>query len=626
MRVRALETVIVCSQSVSVDAESEHRCAENETRIAGEGWVLRIDHRDRLIELAGSGKDEDSDPMRWPIFCCVLVQDGVARLSWDRWQAGESALRFLLAHRRRILQVRRALFAALPVELRVWIVRMRFPWMTFHDVSRLWKSLEALRPIARVDVRLLALWLCLPVRASQPDVHAVATFRKSVWQRYGLASSTWRALCRHGWRLFPAMARSRCPVTRRIHAQGYLWLLGSDRIEGAMSAHEKRTLWEVATLCPEISRYRSDLVRALLRHIPEEFAAGRVLDETDLMAIVDTLFCIDSRIEQFRPDANQARAGWRWWERRLSELLGGEEERVLSDQAWTCSVESFAFGTAFVVPLRDTAALRHEGRQMRNCLAGSTEAYAERCLKSGVRIYSLRHCSADGPRNGTVALALDVAGRPFVAEAVGPANRPLSKRLAPVIDELLRRYTAADMQWDPKNARRGPEIVSDRGSHGAAHASTQCLVRKDDPYAIVSVVHVANEQSLADFVDECARRHRTIPGHSVLVLERHSSRLAAEFLSRARMHAEASGGRSAHETVCIVVPVPKAMTAIAIRSIVEQVELQQSPSAIVIDATGLDVQQVAGELEALAAFLGMPIHLVSVDGLAPDAAAQSAHY
>lgn len=599
----------------------EHIAESTAARCFIEGPLeLRIDHRTRTIELIARAEEAGGsriaameDAIQWPVF---RYASGTAEEVRDRHAVGLPRAGFPGTHWPRIRRIRSALFAELPVELRGWLVRMRFQWLSFHDIGRLWRSMDALRPVAGDNVRLLALWLCLPMPANGNPLS-----RKMLRDEHDVSSAAWKALHRHGWRLFPARVKHDSLVARRIGAQAYLGLIGADRIDGVMRSDVKRELWFLATSAPAVFRRGGDLPRVALRHVREESAAGRPIDGASLAS---TVIDIDLRLDRFRPDPNQRRAGWSWWLRQW-QAFDAEVGEPTRDEAWSCPVDSFTCGDILVVPLRD------EGRRMRTCLANRSGEYADRCLKRGVRLYSFRHRSVDGAGKGTVALALDGFGRPFVEESAGHANRVLPKRLAPVVDELLRRYHDAEAQLPLAQARRKRAAAPGRDGHGIARVQ----VGNADPRAIVSVAHAENELAFVEIVRERVRQHVLVEGHSALLLARGGGPSTIGFQSSIPMHlpvlrkqdayeATHSGRRIGDEPVCLIASVPYSITAMSVRSIVEQVETRHSPRAIVIDTTGHDARQVADELEALAGFLGMPIHLASMDGPALGAAVRDA--
>lgn len=623
-RIHALPRAAVMPDPTALPLDEPAGSAERESesaavrRFSDGPMELRVDLTARAIGLIAHASDAHGrqiqgveDATQWPVFRCVsATKSTVHQVPWERALSGPTG-RLLRTQWPRIRRIRRTLYAELPLELRGWIVRMRFPWLSFHDIERMWRSMDVVRQIVRDNVNPLALWLCLPMPANGNPVS-----RKSLRDKYGVSSAAWKALQRHGWRLFPTHVMHASVVARRIGAQAWLGLIGADRIDGVMRSDVKREVWCLAASAPAVFSKGGDLPRAALRHVREELAAGRPIDGASLAC---TIIDIDLHLDRFRPDPNQRRAGWHWWLRQW-QALDVEAGEPARDEAWSCPVDSFTCGDIFVVPLHDTAALRDEGRRMRTCLATRSGEYADRCLKRGVRLYSLRHRSVDGSGKGTVALALDGFGRPFVEESAGHANRALPKRLAPVVDELLRRYHEAEAQLPLAQARRKRVAAFGRGGHGIGRTQAN----NADPRAIVSVAHAENELALAEIVRERVRQHVIVEGHSALLLARGGGPSTIGFQSSIPMHlpelrkqdvhdAAHSGRRIGDEPVCLIASVPDSITAMSVRSIVEQVETRHSPRAIVIDATGHDARQVADELEALAGFLGMPIHLVSMD-------------
>lgn len=497
-------------------AGSIDRIAENTTaRCFIDGPLgLRIERRTRTIECVvraveagGSPTAVVEDALQWPVFRCA---SGTAETVRAGPEAGLPRTEVPAAQWPCVRRIRCALFAELPVELRGWLVRLRFPWLSFHDIGQLWRAMDVLRPVARDNVRLLALWLCLPISANGTQMA-----RKSLREEYGVSTAVWKALRRHGWRLFPACVMHDSMVARRIGAQAYLGLIGADRIDGVMRSDTKRELWRLAASAPAVFRRGGDLPRAVLRHVRAALAAGRPIDGASLAC---TIIDIDLHLERLHPDPNQRRAGWPWWLRQWQALDTGAGVPAC-DEAWGCPVDSFICGDTLVMPLRDPAALRDEGRRMRTCLAARFDEYAQRCRKRGVRLYSLRHRSVDGAGRGTVTLALDGFGNPLVEESAGHANGALPERLAPVIDELLRRYREAEAQLPLAQARRKRVAALGRDGHGIARVQAG----NADPRAIVSFIPAVNEwASLTEIVRKCISRYVIDEGHSVLLLHARS--------------------------------------------------------------------------------------------------------
>lgn len=509
------------------------------------------------------------------------------------------------------------MFAELPVELREWIVRMRFPWLSLRDIARMWRDMDDARRIARDNIRLLAVWLCLPVWDACVSHAAFPMSGKVLRDQCGFSPAVWKALCRHGWRLFPARVMYSPAVARHIHAQTYLRLIGTDRIDGVMCADAKYGIWRMATAAPDAFRKSGDLSRAVLRHVRDELAAGQPVD---CMELECKLMAIGMHLDRFQPDSNQRRAGWRWWLRQLLAL--DAEKRVPSrHEAWTCPAGSFVFGDIAVVPLCSTTALRSEGRRMHTCLATLADRYAQRCAKRGLQVYSLRDHSPDGPSKGTVAVALDGCGQPFVEDACGYANRSLPKRLVPALDELLRRYRDAQTQLPLAKARRQRKMERDRRKSGDTPQG-RCAGCDIDSDATVSTAFATNELALAMLVRQRVRQYVTVDRQTILLVARRPGSFTIGALWPIPIHepamSELDGYEVAHSRrrlhdgpTCLVVPVPESINAVTVRSIVDRIEVTESPRAIIIDTTGHDAHAVAEELDALAGFLGMPIHLVS---------------
>ena len=138
------------------------------------------------------------------------------------------------------------------------------------------------------------------------------------------------------------------------------------------------------------------------------------------------------------PDANQARAGWRWILQRARKPF---------DRNMECNVpcEEFTHGPFRIVPIRDTDALEAEGRAMQNCLsryrlACATKMYAvfsvrdaltdERlaCFSVGVPSTraepgSWRLDQVAGKRNAKVSAAIEEVARVALRRMNGKAGR-----------------------------------------------------------------------------------------------------------------------------------------------------------------------------------------------------------
>jgi len=407
------------------------------------GMRLCVDYRRRSIRLelpaesSKGGGGDLADAMQWTVFRCISSRALAPRFWWE-FVAREPHV-FTSVEWQQVRQVRRALFAELPVYLRRCIVRMRFPWLTFHDIERMWGALDSVRCLTEVNVRLLPLWLCFPVRNSDTwGRDAALQLKSALHDRYGFPPATWRTLCRHGWRVFPTSEMRGCVAMRCMHARAYVRLIGMDRI-CTMRTEEKILLWRLAKQLPGILCDGGDLARALLRHVRQEFAAGRCIDDIGVEQMLDALCWFHVVPERFRPDANQKRAGWRWWLRQM-HMIEAQPGLPACEATWTCPVDTFAMDEFTVVPLRSADALRKEGGRMRNCLAGTADTFARRCMGQELRIYSIRYRGQDGPSLGTVSLSIGSDGQPHLREARGIGNKALAESLEPVARELLRRY------------------------------------------------------------------------------------------------------------------------------------------------------------------------------------------
>ena len=571
-----------------------------ERRILDGTLELRIDARWRRIALIDAGTGEDVSHR--PVFSRAGLDD-----------------RSAIAHRQ-LRRIRAKLFAGLPAEIGTWILRMRFPWLTFQDVARLWKAPALARWIARDNARLLPLWLCLPLRRGCGGAAHVRAFRNALRETYRIAPTVWRALCRHGWRLFPSWQAHANAVMRRIHVEAYLCMIGTDAIVDVPRPEEKRLLWQLVALAPATWVQRGDLARAALRHVRAELSAGRQVDAAELACMAIE---IDMHLNRLRPDANQRRAGWGWWLRQWRALV---DLRAIesNNTTWSCPVDAFAVGEYTVVPLRDTAALRNEGRRMRNCLATSMYFYADQCLRRSLRLYSIRYRGADGPSKATVSVGISGRGRLFVLESNGYANRKLPTRLAPVVDELLHRYESAAEQMPLARARRLRVACRDEGH--SPHASSPSVAEPaNEPEATVDIAFAPDEMALAALVRERVRQHVVIDRRTILLLARRPGGFVVGSLWPIPVHEFAPRRTDTCEScrptplsiegaACLVVPVPDAITAATIRSIIDEVECSESPRAVIVDASEHDAARAAEELGALPAFLGIPILVVSVSG------------
>lgn len=613
-------------EPAAAEAEAISKC-----HVCGR-FELRVDHARRTIGFVEHSPDspletdnerrsaQARDASQWSVFRCVSTEALAPRFSWDPVEFEPSAIEFTKAEWQQIRRARRALLAELPMELRGYIVRMRFPWLTFYDIERMWKALDVVRGLAEADVRLLSLWLCLPVWRLHADGKVASRFKSALREQYGLAPAVWRALCRWRWRLFPAGETHRSVVARRMHAQAYLCMLGTDRIEGVPRSCEKRQLWHLAASAPATFCKGDEPVRALMRHVRKELAAGQPIDEFDRMEMLCALWDIEIDPDRFRPDANQKRAGWRWWLRRLQEL-DAESREPTRRETWTCPVDTFKAGGYLVVPLRCSAALHEEGRRLSNCLATLTDNYAMQCLKHDLRLYSIR-LPAQGERSvGVVALGIDGVGRPRVRESAGNRNADLPRFLEPVVSELLQRYRDSPAQLPRAESRvRRTRMRRGEVAHAESAPRRECAV---DPAAMVSIVITGDESEHAKYIREYVHQQVACAGRTILLLsdQRGSSMFGLPWqvpirtlVVRKRTPYEAlvSRLREDEKPACLIAQVPDSITAISVRLLVEAAEAEgESPRAVMIDASTHDARSLSEELDALAGFLGTPICVVS---------------
>ncbi len=341
--------------------------------------------------------------------------------------------------------VRRVLVQQLPCAITTWLVRMRFPWLTFFDVMQLWKHFEEASSIADDNIKLLPVWLWSGEDLVAPwewdeywkpgtsDPFAVRSLCERL-RDLGVPPRIWRMLCRFGPRLLPVSVSSLWPTSRLLASLRYLRLLAVDGFNEPPSQIEKRALWDLGSLADyrgEFTRTRTPaLLRAAVRHVRQQHVAGKTVEVFGMIDAISELCSSPITV-----DANQGRAGWNWWLRqyRLRKALRDEVLR----RPWPFLVGAFKAGPYTVVPLCDQLALHEEGDRMHNCLS----AYADMCATQGLRMYSIRRSEGARPL-ATVALQFS-NGIPRVLEAASFANGPVPTECDVVIAELLDRYRRA---------------------------------------------------------------------------------------------------------------------------------------------------------------------------------------
>ena len=174
-------------------------------------------------------------------------------------------------------------------------------------------------------------------------------------------------------------------------------------------------------------------LRALLkeaRRIEEE--EGEIVDMPE--DFERTLRWLSSR--PAAPDANQARAGWRW----IVQRARADRGRKVNCKV-TC--EEFTHGSFRVMPIRDTDALYAEGRAMQNCLS----RYAVACATKMYAVFSVRDALTD-ERLACFSVGVPSSDAPpgswRLDQVAGPRNAKVSAAIEEVARVALRRMNGEE--------------------------------------------------------------------------------------------------------------------------------------------------------------------------------------
>lgn len=141
----------------------------------------------------------------------------------------------------------------------------------------------------------------------------------------------------------------------------------------------------------------------------------------------------------------------------------------------------------------------------------------------------------------------------------------------------------------------------------------------------MDVAFARDEMALATLVRERVRQHVIIDRRTILLLARRPGGFVVGSLWPIPVHESSPWRSGAYEPIrstrleiegatCLVAPVPDAISATTIRAIIDDIECKESPRAVIVDASAHDAALAAEELEALPAFLGIPILVVSTSG------------
>ncbi len=343
-------------------------------------------------------------------------EDGIGYPTHEELAICDAVSRF---RRAQIRAIRRVLVGQLPCAVTDWIVHMRFPWLTFADIARLWKYFEEARAVANDNIKLLPVWLWSGInlvaqqdwdeywKPGTPQPYAVRSLRKRLRQRR-IPPRIWRMLCRYGPRIFPAAITNMEGSKRYRDVRAYLKLIASDNSWKILSTAQKYVLWTLAEHVHPAAWRMPDLLRAAVQHVHQRITNGDVFDGLRMVMVINH-FCF----EPPSPHAIPRGAGWNWWLRQYEPI----EARRLADYEttaiWPSVIDAYRTGAYVVEPLNSRSALREEGKRMRHCVA----SYGRDCASNRLQIYSIRDAESSKSL-ATVALKFEDEAL-FVHETAG---------------------------------------------------------------------------------------------------------------------------------------------------------------------------------------------------------------
>lgn len=322
-----------------------------------------------------------------------------ARMLIDQWTA--KSLYNLLRRRGDLRDLRRSLAASIPVPMDIMGIALasrHTPHRRRLDsrlLNRVWKYQDDFRRVARENPQLLPLLnACLEEEgdsrfaSGQDPIHVL----KTVLRRMGISEAGWRYVVHHGARLFRVPWQVVGKQPRLVVAVRWMKTLQAAGLPPppppsiaramiyALNPHGQGHI----ALEPDFHDGIHPLaLRAGLLEADRRRHAGTVADFLD--EFLSVLLATDEM--DMTLDANQAKAGWRWWVRQRD--VTNEFKRLVArsrGQYWPMLVQRFESAGLTVVPLATAVDLIEEGLALHNCLVTS----AVECLAGRLQVYSVR--------------------------------------------------------------------------------------------------------------------------------------------------------------------------------------------------------------------------------------------
>lgn len=530
-------------------------------------------------------------------------------------------------------KLRRVLLETLPAEIGLWVKRMRFPWLTHADIAEMWKSMDAVRRIAEDNIRLLPLWLLLAnerrLGIRMPEAQPVLAMKMQL-QTLGISPRTWRALCRYGVRLFPAVPGYELEdVFRRFErAVAYLRLAGLDDIAALSRSEKWCAWWFVIEAGGALWEFGPELPRAALHHLRKGVALWNAEELHEMDYLIDFDGMADVVLSLAEPDmrtafdnlpSNKRGKCWSWWE-ELPERLTREIERYSrkekSDDVLPIRIGAYSQGLYDVVPLSTEAELVEEGNRMDHCLRDGFRRHYDR---KSTWLHSIRD-SAEGTPLATIAIEADENGFPHISEAQAQGNEKLPLHVIPIILDLLTRHCAAAGEVTPPRRRAHKGTAS----RPVLATGVHCLDEEVGGLNATEVTVLAGTRSeLMPMAHTCIAHVLNTAQRDVVLVTAHGMASDAPLM---RTRTYATRPRDSYEVLiqesispgllsdrtaaaeCFVVDSFQMQSIETLRTVVDEISEQASPALIVIEATSDTLDDLdSGRLENSAKFLGLPI-------------------
>jgi hypothetical protein len=378
--------------------------------------------------------------------CESFISEGLVeqQISW----LADAAYRLLRRHpdfqRLRRRELPRALDLD-PALLRIALMARRIPPdLDAGEYSTVWRNTRAFQQVARENPRLLPLvGSYLADRRLPPGTDVVAAIKDS-FREAGLSRAAWRYVTRYGSCIFKVPWQMSSNESKLDVALEYLDALDQAGLPPPPPPMLIRA-WLRIYVAAEYDRIHfycgwSDVPEHVLRTGLLE--ADRLRKSAELSDFVDTFLSVVHWADRadLALDRNQRRADWQWLVRRAQDWESMSKREVATqNRYWRSHIGTFKHGNLTIKPLLSSDALTREARLMRNCLAG----YAERCADGLVRIFAVYDESAARPL-AHIGIDFDDRTQQWeLTQCKGFANRPSSRHIQELGEEIARLYNRA---------------------------------------------------------------------------------------------------------------------------------------------------------------------------------------